>query len=200
MSALTTATGTVSLFFLPEGGSLVRLRKVGFDVRTLAVAISPADTLPLTVVMHRQVQQLAAMKVRDSATHYLSPFLRDAESRMKSHAGGYFIGESQMRKLDNSTLADAMRSRMPGLMSTAGKHGETQFVSSRSPCRSMGCRTPNCFVNVYLDGVPYPITDFSHASPQDFAIAEFYPGGASVPVEYSSSAMCGVLLLWSREK
>jgi hypothetical protein len=38
-------------------------------------------------------------------------------------------------------------------------------------------------------------------SPIDYAIAEFYPGPATAPIEYvSGNTNCGVLLLWTRER
>ena len=51
--ALTTSTGTVSLAFLPEGTSTLRIRKAGYAELRLPVSISPRDTLPLTLVMSR---------------------------------------------------------------------------------------------------------------------------------------------------
>jgi hypothetical protein len=52
--ARTTATGTVSLGFLSEGTSPVRITKAGYEDLTLAVEISAEAKLPLTLVMVRR--------------------------------------------------------------------------------------------------------------------------------------------------
>ena len=203
-SSLTSTTGTVSLFFLPDGGSLVRLRKIGYEQQTMMVAIAPADTTPLTILLTKPPQQLPGMTVNAEAPVYRSWRLEDAESRLRSHAGGSFIDEAQMRKLDSETLADALRSRMPGLLSVPGAHGETYFVSSRQPCsKGMGgCVRPDCFVKLYINGIlSTAAADYNRMSPIDYAIAEFYPGPATAPIEYvTGNTNCGVLLLWTRER
>jgi hypothetical protein len=208
MSALTTKTGTVSLFFLPDSGSLVKLRKVGYGIQTLFVRISPADTSPVTVVLPRAVS-LPTVTTRDFAPRYLSPVLRDAQARIRSHPGGYFIDETEMRKWDNSTLGSAILSHMPGLTASTGPHGEMYLLSTHSTCKfALSCGRPDCYVTVYRDGVRFfdPGTpggvrvDVSRLSPSDYEIAEFYPGSASQPVEYAGASCGGVLLLWSRER
>jgi len=51
--ARTTGTGTVSLFFLPEGTRAVRLQHPGYRDTTIAITIAPNDTLPLTLILRR---------------------------------------------------------------------------------------------------------------------------------------------------
>jgi len=148
---------------------------------------------------------LPTVNIRDSVPAYLSPHLKSAEERLRSHAGGYFISEAEMRKNDNTSLASALLSRIPAIMSTNGPRGETFMVSSRQPCKGLGggCKSPNCFISVVVDGVPVATagqTDFQRMMPSDYAIAEFYPSAASMPVELGSASPCGALFLWSRER
>ena len=49
--ARTTGTGTVSLAFLPDGGTPLRITKAGYDDLTIGVEITPEKVDPITLVM-----------------------------------------------------------------------------------------------------------------------------------------------------
>jgi hypothetical protein len=53
LRALTSATGTVSLFFLPDGGSTILVHKPGLRDTTFFAAITPADTTPITLLLRK---------------------------------------------------------------------------------------------------------------------------------------------------
>jgi hypothetical protein len=54
LRALSSATGTTSLFFLPDGGSTILIRKTGLRDTTFFVPITPADTTPITLLLLRK--------------------------------------------------------------------------------------------------------------------------------------------------
>jgi hypothetical protein len=56
VTAKTTATGTVTLMFLPDGAATLKIAKPGYDALSLPVMISPRDTLPITVVLTKSAQ------------------------------------------------------------------------------------------------------------------------------------------------
>jgi hypothetical protein len=207
--ATTTKTGTVSLMFLPDGGGLVRIRKVGYEMQTLTVAISPADTAPVTVIL-THATMLAPVIVKDSGSRYIGGGLRSFEEH-KREGFGHFIDEDQFRKEDGRPLSLILLARLPGIQRTNGPHGETYIVSSRKPCAGSsmgGCRQPNCYVTIIQDGVtlynasmrtaPF---DFGRMDGMNLAAAEFYAGGAAAPPEYNGTKEgCGTLVLWTRER
>jgi len=226
--AMTTKTGTVSLSYLHEGGSLVRLQKVGYEAQTFPVSISAADTAPVTVIL-RRVTQLAAVVTRaDSQPVYLSPALRGFEDRMRLHTAGYFIDEKTLRREDGRDLSNVLVGRVPGVIVNR-MHSENFLMGSRR-CGSGG--PPQ----VYLDGVPLTpdlsqdglriaglLTarpsnggtrertdpelvrnvpfDLSQFHVDNLAGVEWYPDGDMVPIEYDhTSGRCGALFLWTRER
>ena len=209
-SSLTTRTGTVALFFLPDGGSLVRLQKIGYEPQTLPVAISPADTAPVTLTLRRLTQLSPVVTKANSTPQYISPALRGFEERRRS-GFGYFVGDSVLRANEGRLLANLLASRMPGFITRPGRASATYLWQSP---RCVGGGPPQ----VYLDGVPMPpdilggrtsrsgsvdnlpinLTNFDVSS---LAGVEWYPDGTSTPVEFNhTSARCGALLLWTRER
>jgi hypothetical protein len=208
-STMTSKTGTISLFFLPDGGSLVRLRKIGYETQTLAVSISPADTIPITVVLNHATA-LPAVVVNDSAPKFATPGMRAFAEHQKL-GFGHFLTDTLFRKYESSTLANFLSARFPGVITVQGPSGAKYLASGRRMCSGPAmrqCRSADCFVSVYQDGakiydpnnVGAQRVDFEHMSPRDFDAAEFYQG-AEVPPEYNATGnSCGVLVLWSRTK
>jgi hypothetical protein len=96
-TARSTSTGTVWLAFLPDGGGLVRIRKLGYAMQTMMVSISPADSLPITGLLSRATE-LAAVVTVDSAPRYAAPSLRAFEERRRVATSGFFIPETVVRK------------------------------------------------------------------------------------------------------
>ena len=213
----TSAGGVVSLFFLPEGGSLVRLRKTGYEVLTLPVMISPNDTGAITVLFTR-VTQLPAVIVKDSAPLPPVAALHAFEER-RARGFGNFITEDELRKNDHLPLTNVIVNHVNGLRvvgASASKSSsgyEHYLTSGRKECGGRAftlCTRPNCYPRVYVDGIRFsapapdggaqPI-DFDRLSTTDYAAVEYYAGASVVPPEYASqNDGCGVLLLWSRTR
>jgi hypothetical protein len=187
-SALTTKTGTITLVFLPDGGSVIRIRKVGYQPLTMPISISPDDTVPVTVTLSSAATTLPTVVTTDSAPHYVSSRLRGFEERRKQGAG-YFITEAELRKNDNGTMTNMVR-RIPGV----------NVVCRGRTCRATSTRG-GCPSVVYIDGIQSTDKDLDKINVNDYAGVEFYAGGATAPPQYNmTGSSCGVLLFWTRER
>lgn len=196
-SAKTTSTGTVALAFMPEGAGFVRIRKLGYDLQTMLVNISPADTLPITVIL-KKVTELAAMSIVDSAPAYRTPGLRGFEDRRAHQAAGTYIPEAVIRREENRGIGAFLLAHIANANVRESRVGSVFLL--RSPRCGAGANPA-----VYLDGSPLSNgrepPNLAEIKLTDIAAVEYYANTATAPPEFNrTSSGCGALVLWSREK
>jgi hypothetical protein len=199
VTARTTATGTVTLSYLPEGETLLRIRKVGFEVSTMLVSISPDDTVPLTVLLKRSSQLLPTVFTTDSSvTTRLSPGLREFEMR-RARGGGYFITEAELRKNDTKMMTSIVRT-VAGVKVLCNRSGSSCIPASPRQGGRNALTNGGCPLEIYTDGVLGVENNLERMRVDQYAAVEVY-SAAQAPLQYSKTGSnCGVMLLWTRER
>lgn len=217
--AYTTRTGTMSLFFVDTGGSLIRIRKFGYTPITMFIGNSPGLP-PVTLALEPAAQRLPAVVTRDSARRYIGPMLSGFEQRRKTGMG-YFVSEAELRKEDTRPLANVLRSRVPTLAVQDVVLPGGQRVTIAASRRANG---GSCPVDVFLDGVPLGsskqggsyammgsrrsggtaldqgLVDLTQFLVSDLAGVEFH-NVSDMPAEFvHTGSGCGGLYLWTRER
>jgi hypothetical protein len=206
-TARTTKTGTVSLAFLGNEGSLVRITKVGYEPQSMLIGTAANDTTPVTVVLAPSATKLPAVVTRDSASA-MSPGLRGFDERRASSNGGQFIAAAELRKADNRRLSDVLR-RLNGARIICRRDRPTCSLNNTRQSTRYAILGGACHPDIYLDGSI--AVDGSDATPESHDVdafnvntlagVEYYAGAASVPGQFNrTGSSCGVLLLWTRER
>jgi len=199
-AVLTNMRGGFRIDALPPGRYALAIRHVGFRQFTDTIEVAAGQRLEREFVMTEQAQELDSVRVSAPETKYLSPMLRGFEERRKAGRGGYFITDSLLRRNDERNMGGVVAASAPGVMLISAA-GYTYLASSR--------KGGKCWVAVYIDGVRiYDATmgmisrpDFNRIAVREYAAVEFYPGDASLPLQYSNRGSdCGTLLLWTRER
>src|SRR5262249_549151 len=199
---------------------LIVVRLIGYRTRADTIEVSANPETRRDFVLGQRAVPLDSMVAEaKESREYISPNLNGFLERMHNHAGGYFIDDSTLRRDESHRLEDVLVSRMPGMRLVRWSGDEAYMVSSRigsgGALLGRGVKSTlnplprECYSTVYLDGVLlYDLErmgrdvkppDLSSFLVTDLAGVEFYPGQASLPVEFKSG-QCGTLLLWTREK
>jgi hypothetical protein len=199
-STHTTKTGTISLGFLSDGGSLLRIRKVGYESLLMPLEITPLDSFPLTVLLKSAVPILPAVVANELAPRYASPVMRAFNER-RSGGMGQFIGEAELRKQDGNMLNLRVQT-LSGLAVSCTKGTSRCYAmstrqNSAHPLQQKG----GCPVRVLVDGTSRGDPDLANMPVRDYDGVEYYAAGASMPEQYNTTGNeCGLLLLWTRER
>lgn len=194
LTATTSATGTVTLTFLANGESILRVRKIGYAAQFIAVFASPKDTASVTVAL-RRITDLPAVRITERSSAALGQL--SGFQRRRAEGNGHFIDEAELREADGSLLADVL-ARIPGVIIERSARS-SYLRSARSADLKSACY-PDVFLNeVLLSPAGRKAVDLSDLLVSDLGGIEFYPGGASAPAEFNRTGSgCGILLLWSR--
>jgi hypothetical protein len=199
LSAKTTASGTLSLFFVDTSGGLLRFQKLGYQPLIMLVANSDRDTVGMTVLMDRAAVTLGTVVSRARGARGPADTVKDLEDvgfyerRLTSGApSSNFITHEKITDLmllsDVSTL-------------TARPLCETNLylngvrISGLSPQRWPRGRTPQ---NLTKDPVDQLV------QPDEVLAIEIYNAG-DVPQEYNTTRPpgapdCGATLIWTRRQ
>lgn len=209
------ASGEFKMAGLPSGRFAVLIRRIGFRPMVDTVLLISGASVEREYVMDASAVELDSVKVSGKLSERLPVRMMEFEARRKSGKGGMFIADSVLRLNESRKMVDVLTSFVPGIKlyhPFPGTRPTMEYVSSgRGTCVGpvFKCVSPDCPVTLYLDGVKYfTATDPGDAMPDlagfeisNYAGVEYYPGGASIPLQYNMTGSgCGVLLLWTRQK
>jgi len=202
---------------LPAGRYVLTIPHVGFAPLVDTVVLASGQRLEREYVMIAQPVALDSVRVTAPERKYISPNLNAFEERRKSGRGGYFITDSLLRANDDRRLGGVIAGHVSGLALVS--KGASDYLASTRKCGPgptlLTCGAGlTCWVAVYIDGIRiYDASmdvygrgspqrpDFARLNARDYAGVEFYAGGASTPIQYTSTGSdCGTLLLWTRER
>jgi len=192
---VTGADGRFHLANLPLGVQILQVGMLGYKTILLPIEVEVGETLHVQVKLETEPVPLNPVEV--TAEPAVAPLLRGFYER-RARGGGFFFTREEIQLLKPSLFTDVLR-RVPGvrLQPVRGPSGNSyQAVTGRMS----GSRA--CPMLYYVDGVAFPVTGDiginSLIQPEDIAAVEVYSGTSRVPLQFhSSSAHCGVIVIWT---
>jgi hypothetical protein len=205
---LTTATGTVSLSFLRAKGSVVQVRKLGYE--PWQSVVDPADTTSVTVVLKHAVAELPTVLSTAKPDISKDAGSRDGFERRCEAANVSCLRDDVIASHPSSTLGDLIIKTSGTMVARGGMLAMHSTVG--------GYCTPNYFVDGHewnikaMGGPPIdqpgaapggpPVTSPRSTSPpfsaSDIAKIEVYPADAVRPLRFTGDQTCGTIAIWTK--
>ena len=184
----TDAQGRFELRDVPAGRLTVRVRRLGYQPRTVDVVVgATAPTTFLKIIVTPAPAQLEEVLVDAAPSGRLREFY---DHRQQRQSFGRFLELADIRRIAPRSPSDLFRS-VPGITIRAATTGGNTI-------RIRGCQP-----TVLVDGQRIPGAELDDViQPNDIGGIEFYPSSSGIPPQYldPSNRLCGLILVWTRSQ
>jgi len=182
----TDVQGRFQLRDVPAGRLTVRVRRLGYEQRTVDVLLgATAPTTFLEIIVTPAPAQLEEVRVEPNPVGRLREFY---DHRQQRGSFARFLELADIRRIA-PTSASALFRSVPGITIRAATTGGNTI-------RIRGCQP-----TVWVDGQRIPGAELDDVvQPSDIGGIEFYPSSAGIPPQYldPSNRLCGLILVWTR--
>lgn len=191
VTTTTNAAGVFRLSGLPAGRHRVVVRQIGFEPAATDLLLSDRDTVAIVVHLRASPVVLDSLVVTAPEGRPLRPDLQALEVRKRMGFGKIFNADD-LAAFEGRSILDVLRQY--AVIEGGGvysRRGPTSFQQRRCP------------MQVILDGLPLTRFDFRvDIRLEDLGGMEVYLGSATTPLifERGTNAMCGVIVLWTRDR
>lgn len=198
----------------PANRMRIVVRHVAYLALDTMIVGSEAKSASLTFALRHTSTTLDTVEVRTTAVEPLpaSASLPEFEAR-RTRGTGRFITTSDLRKEGERSFVDVLRSKIPGLLFEVANDGTHAYnPGAQPPSALLTNRGMKCYVQIVVDKNPiYQMADDRtlRIRPPDMAdfftqgmdAVEYYASPSRTPAEFrTSGAVCGTLVLWSRQR
>jgi len=180
--------GSVRLEGIRPGTRAVEVRYLGYASQTANVTLEPGRSSHVRFALEVQPIRLAEVRVRVRP----SRLLQTGFFGRRGGGMGTFFTRDDIVRMQPRTMSDLMR-RVPGanVYSGRGGMGSATFRGGQA----------NCPVQFYIDGTMAAMFMIDEVRPDDVEGLEIYRGAASIPPEFNKgTAICGVIVIWTRDR
>ena len=190
----TSGDGRFTLDGLPLGQQIVRVRKIGYDVRYFGIRLAGGQSWDGKVALARQPQVLGEILVTGrygKPARYSATTKYDEFYRRRASAAGRFLTREDIDKSAAGRISELLRA-IPGVRVAFATPGVSEEVSF------LNC--PSANVSVWIDG--QRLSGFVEEllpliSPLDVEAVEVYQRESIIPPQFRDNA-CAAIVLWTR--
>lgn len=200
LSAMTKGDGTFRLEGIKPGRYWITVKREGLDPSRKAVTLAAAEDRAMDV--HLSPVSAAVSQRRNSEVDSL---YRAFEERLKSSLDGVFLTRDDIARSREpqlgAMLAHYLVQMAPRSAVRAGANCAPyeSWVFQQSQSRSRFAPDPNAYPYISVNGArPFRGRALYEFDPADVEAVEFYRGAGPSFGYISSSAQCGLIILWTK--